>query len=70
VTRCEGTYETGFPLQIPGIITTLFINLGIAELEYGGFKVTLMRDGKVLVQVPFYGSMENVCISHPYFYWN
>jgi hypothetical protein len=67
---CGGTSETGFHLQIPGRITTLFINLGMAEPEHGGFKVTLMRNGKFLVQVPSYGLMENVCISYQCFYWN
>ena len=45
----------------------LLINLGIAELEHGGFKVTFMRNGNILVQVLSYGFMENVSISHPYF---
>jgi hypothetical protein len=55
-------FGTGFLLQIPGRITTSFINLAIAEPEHGGFKATLMRNGNLLVQVPSYGSKENVSI--------
>jgi hypothetical protein len=58
---------TGFHLQTPGRITTSLMNLGIAEPEHGGFKVTLMRSGNVLVRAPFYGLMENVSTSHPFF---
>ena len=57
---------TGFHLQIPGTITTLFINLGISAPEHGGFKVMIMRNGNLLVQVRFYGFMENVGILCPY----
>src|SRR5258708_7647679 len=65
VTRCDVTSGTGFHLQIPGRITTLLVNLGIADPEHGGFKVTLTRNGSLLVQVPSYGLMENVSNSHP-----
>ena len=40
------------------------VNLDIAGPERGGFKVTPMRNGKLLVQVCFYGFMENVGISY------
>ena len=43
------------------------INLGIPEPEHGGFKVTRMRNGNVLVQDPSYGLMENVRIPDPFF---
>ena len=42
------------------------VNLGIAEPGHGGFKVTPIRNGKLLVQVRFYGFMENVSTSYPY----
>ena len=45
---------------------TLPVNLDIAGPGLGGFKVTPMRNGNLLVQVRFYGSMENVSILHPY----
>jgi hypothetical protein len=64
VTRCDGTSGTGFHLQIPGRITISQMNLGIVGPELGGFKVTLMRNGNHLVQVPSCGSTENVSISH------
>ena len=66
VTRCDGTSGTGFRLQTPGRITISQMNLGIADPDRGGFKVTLMRNGNHLVQVRFYGLTENVSISHPY----
>jgi hypothetical protein len=53
-------FGIGFHLQILGRITTSFINLAIAEPEHGGFKATLMQNGKLLVQVRSYGLMENV----------
>jgi hypothetical protein len=64
-TECDGMSETGFPLQIPGRITTLLVNLGTEDPEHGGFKVTLMRNGNLLVRVPSCGLMENVSYSHP-----
>ena len=42
------------------------MNLGTVEPERGGFKVTLMRNGNLLVQVPSYGLMENVGILYLY----
>ena len=42
------------------------MSLGIADPERGGSKVTLMRNGNHLVQVPCYGLTENVSISYPY----
>jgi hypothetical protein len=69
-TRCDMMSESGFRLQIPGKITTLLVNLGIADLEPGGFKVTLMLNGNLPVQVLSYGLMENVSDSHPCFYCN
>jgi hypothetical protein len=66
VTRCDGTSGAGFHHQIPGKITTLLVNLGIAEPGHGGSKVTLMRNGNLLVQVLSYGFMENVRILYPY----
>jgi len=42
------------------------VNPGIVGVEHGGFKVTLMRNGNPLVQVPSYGLMENVSISYLY----
>ena len=58
----------GFHLQTLGKITLLFINLVIEDLEHGGFKVTLTPNGKLQVQATSYGLMENVCISHPFFF--
>ena len=62
VTRCDGTSGTGFRLQIPGRTTILQMNLGIVDPERGGFKVTHMRNGNHLVQVPCYGLTESVSI--------
>ena len=68
VTRCDGTSGTGFHLRIPGRITTWRINLGIADREHGGLKVTPMRNGNILAQVRSYGLMENVSILSPRFF--
>ena len=65
VTKCDVTSESGFHLQIPGRITTSLMNLGIGEPEHGGFKVTLMQNGNLPVQVLSYGLMENVSNSYP-----
>ena len=62
VTRCDGRSGTGSYLRTLGRITILLINLSIAERGRGGFKAALMRIGNLLVQVPFYGLMENVSI--------
>ena len=62
VTRYDGTSGTGFHLQTPGRITTWRINLGIADREYGGLKVTPMQNGNILAQVRSYGLTENVSI--------
>ena len=67
VTNCDRTSGNGFRHQIRGRITTSPMNLGIAEREHGGFTVTPTRNGNLLVQVPSYGLMENVTISHSYF---
>ena len=56
------TFGSGFHLRIRGRTITLLVNLGIAEQERGGFKVTLIRNGNLLVQVRCYGFMENVSI--------
>jgi hypothetical protein len=61
---------SGFHLQIPGRITTLLVNLGIADLEHGGFKVTHTRNGNLLVRVLSCGLMENVSNSNPCFNWS
>ena len=53
-------FGAGFRLQILGRTTSLFINLDMVELEHGGLKVTLMRNGNLLAPVPCYGLMENV----------
>jgi hypothetical protein len=66
VTSYGRTFGSGFHLQIPGKITILLVNLGTVEPERGGFKVTLMRNGNHLVQVPSYGLMENVSILYLY----
>ena len=44
------------------------MNFGIADLEHGGFKVMLMRNGNHLVQVRFYGLTENVSYLAPVFF--
>ena len=43
------------------------MNLDTPERDRGGFKVTPMRNGNLPVCVHFYGFMENVGISYPYF---
>jgi NACHT domain len=65
VTKCKRTSGNGFHLQIPGKTITSLANLGMTDLEHGGFKATLTRSGNLLVQ-PSYGSMENVIIFHSY----
>jgi hypothetical protein len=45
---------------------TSLVNLDIAELEHGGFRVTRMRSGNLLVRVHYCGFMENVSISYLY----
>ena len=62
VTKCDGTSGVGFHLRTHGKITRLLVNLSMMEPEHGGFMVKLMRNGNLLVQAPFYGSMENVSI--------
>jgi hypothetical protein len=42
------------------------VNLGTAEPEHGGLKVTPTQNGSLLVQVHCYGFMENVSISYLY----
>jgi hypothetical protein len=42
--------------------------LGAAERQHGGFKVTLMQNGSLLVLVHFYGFMGSVSISHRRFH--
>ena len=66
MTSYGATFGNGFRLQIPGRITILVVNLDTVEPERGGFKVTLMQNGNVLVQVPSYGLMGNVSISFLY----
>jgi hypothetical protein len=61
-------FDTGSRLQTLGKITTSHVNLGIAKPEHGGLKVTLMRNGSLLVLVPFYGCMENVSVSLRYLF--
>ena len=66
MTSYSRTFGSGFHLQIPGRTITWLVNLGIAKLEPGGFKVTLMQNGNLLVQALSYGSMENVSILQLY----
>ena len=56
------TFGAGSHFQGLGKPTTSHVNLGIAEPEHGGLKVTLMRNGSLLVLVRSYGFMENVGI--------
>jgi hypothetical protein len=58
-------FGNGFHLRIPGRIIIQLVNLGIAEPENGGFKVTLTRNGNLLVKVRFCGFTENVTILYP-----
>ena len=67
-TNCSKMSGTGFHLQTHGRIITLHANLGIVEQGHGGLKVTLMWNGSLLVQIHFYGSMENVSILHCIFF--
>jgi hypothetical protein len=61
-TSCSKTSGPGFRLQIHGRTITSHVNLGIADPGHGGFKVTLTRNGSLLVQILSYGSTENVRI--------
>jgi hypothetical protein len=62
-TSCSKTSGTGFHLRTHGRIITSRVNVGIVEPDLGGLKATVIRNGSLLVQVHFYGSMENVSIS-------
>jgi hypothetical protein len=55
-------FSTGFHLQIPGRTIISLVNLGIADPERGGFKVTPMPSGNLLVEALSYGFMENVSV--------
>jgi hypothetical protein len=48
-TRCDGTSGTGSHHQIPGRIKISLMNLDMADPERGGFKVTLIPNGNLLV---------------------
>jgi hypothetical protein len=61
-TSCSKTSGTGSHLQIRGGTITSRVNLGIVEPGHGGFKVPLMRNGSLLVQIHSYGSTENVSV--------
>jgi len=60
---CSKTFGLGSPLQTHGKITALCTNHTIAEPQHGLFKATHSLNGSHLVQVLYYGSMENVCVS-------
>ena len=62
-TAYSETFDTGSHLQTLGKITTSHVNLVIAEPEYVGLKVTLIRNGSLLILAPSYGFMENVSVS-------
>ena len=62
-TSCSKTSGTGFHLQIRGGTIPSRVNLGKVEPEHGGFKVTPIRNGSLLVQAHSYGFMESVRIS-------
>jgi hypothetical protein len=55
-------FSAGFHLQIPGRTIISLVNLGIADPERGGFKVTPTQSGNRLVEALSYGSAENVSI--------
>jgi hypothetical protein len=61
-TSCSKTSGTGSHLQIRGGTMTSRVNLGLVEPGHGGFKVPLMRNGSLLVQIHSYGSTENVSV--------
>ena len=61
-TSCSKRPGTGYPLRTHGRIITSRVNLGTAEPEVGGWKVTPMQNGSLLVQAHYYGSTENVSI--------
>jgi hypothetical protein len=63
-TSCSEKSGSGFYLRTPGRIITSHVVLGMVEREHGGLKVTLMRNGSLLVLVHSCGFMENVSISH------
>ena len=69
-TSCSRTSGTGFHLQTRGGTITSPVNLGIVEPELGGLKVTLIRNGSLLVQVLSYGFTENVSISRRFLFCN
>src|SRR5712672_2769474 len=53
-TSCSKTSGTGFHLQTHGRTTTSRVNLGIVGPGHGGFMVTLMLNGSLLVQIHSY----------------
>jgi hypothetical protein len=55
-------FGTGFLPQIPGRTIILLVNLGIADPERGGSKVTPTRSGNLLVEALSYGFVANVSI--------
>ena len=57
----------GSHLQTLGRTIPSHVNLDIAELEHGGFRVTPMRSGNILVRVRYYGFMEDVSDFVPIF---
>jgi hypothetical protein len=61
-TNCSKTSGTGFHLRTRGRIIISRVNLGTAEREHGGFKVTLTWIGSLLLKIHSYGFMENVSI--------
>src|ERR1700761_2699448 len=61
-TSCSRMFSAGFRLQIPGRTIILLVNLGIEDLERGGFRVTPTQSGNRLVKALSYGSAENVSI--------
>ena len=64
-TSYSRTFENGFPHQIRGKTTKSLVSLAIVELQHGGCKILLSRNGNLLVQVPSYGFMENVGALYP-----
>jgi hypothetical protein len=52
--------ETGFLLQTRGKITTVLANRTTTERRDGSLRLILSQNGNLLVQIRFYGFMENV----------
>jgi len=60
-TSCREMFESGCHLPILGKIITSPVDHNTTGRRNGSFRATRSQHGKRLIQVLFYGFMENVC---------